>query len=158
MAHMEKALRKNRHLLLTIGMVLILALGYYQSKGESNRIKATGKSPYQSVSLEQYVAQTEQKQYDNSVNEIKIFIHNNGESMHELYHPILEWQKNGTWCSLQKGEEVLPANFLFVESGEIKQFSVWMAGYGRPISGHYRVVFPVWGVSDDYIAAEFDIV
>ncbi len=156
---MKKTGTKNRGPVLITAAVLalVLALCWYFAGNRPGQMKTAGKSPRQSAPMEQYAAQTEQEQYYRGCAEIKILVRNDGETMHELDHPILEWQRDGTWYSLKKIEEHTTANLLYIRPSETKTFSLWTESYGKLDPGHYRAVFQVWE-STDYISAEFDIV
>jgi len=155
---MKKAGTKNRGPVLIAAAVLalVLALCWYFAGNRPGQMKTAGKSPCQTAPMEQYAAQTEQEQYRSDDTEIKIMVRNVGETMHELDHPVLEWQRDGTWYSLKKEEKHTTANLLYIRPGETKTFSLWTKSYGKLDPGHYRAVFQVWE-SADYIFAEFDV-
>jgi len=152
-------MKKKIFLPTAAAAILVLALCWYFTGNGSGRMKTAGKSPYQGAPLEQYSAQTAGDQYAAGASEIEVSVQNGGETSHELYHPILEWQQEGMWYSLRiiDEEENVTGNLLGVVSGETKQFSLFTKSYGKLLPGRYRAVFPVWG-SRDYIAAEFDLV
>lgn len=147
---------KKRYLVLATATILVLVLCWFLIGDSSGQMKTAGKSPYQTAPVEQYAAQTEREQYHRGCAEIKILVRNDGETMHELDHPVLEWQRDGTWYSLKKEEEHTTANLLYIEPGRTKTFSLWTRSYGKLDPGHYRAVFQVWE-STDYISAEFNI-
>ncbi len=156
---MKKTGTKNRGpvLIAAAALVLALALCWYFTGNKPGQVKTAGESPFQAAPMEQYAAQTEWEQYHRGYAEIKILIRNDGETMHEFNHPVLEWQRDGTWYSLKKEAEPTTENLLYIEPGETKTFSLWTESYGTLDPGHYRAVFPVWK-STDYVVAEFDIV
>jgi len=151
-----KKILKKRGIMLIAAAILALTLGWLLTRDDSGQMKTDGKSPFQAAPLERYEVWTEQERYRPCAAEIKILVRNDGETIHEFFHPVLEWKKEETWYSLKKEERPAVENLLYIEPGETKTFSLWPESYGHLEAGHYRAVLPVWG-STDYIAAEFDI-
>lgn len=154
---MKNLIQKREFRVLAVAAVLALALGWYFMGREPGQVQTAGKSHAEAV-LEGYTAWTEREQYHTGTSKITISVRNDGETMHEFDHPVLERQQDGIWYSLQKGEEIpTTANLLYIEPGETKEFDCWTQSYGKLYPGRYRVLFLAWE-SFDYIAAEFDVV
>lgn len=155
---MKKVFKGKRFLLLTIGIVLILALDYYLTRGRYPILDKTVSYPSSSKDM---IVATQLSAYPPSTEIISLTVMNNGSRYREITNVSIQFYYKGRWYSLKEpnyGGFPSPANGISISPGEEISLDVGLKKYGLPLrAGHYRAVVEIVR-NREYVTAEFDIV